>query len=166
MLLMLAVIQAEGSARADDDVQHTFSLTTNPVYLVYPVVEIAAEFRVGDSIGLTAIGAAGTANIAATWFVGWLAGEFRYYLVGSFIHGMQIGAHIQGTYIATNNVLGTGIGGTGAGLVAGPFLGYKIATNVGFTFDTQLGPLFLLGNHSSDVGDVAPLIRISVGWSF
>ncbi len=96
-----------------------------------------------------------------------LAGQFRYYLIGTFDHGFDLGAQVK-TLILTDGYI------TWGGLSITPMVGYKLATTVGFTFDAQLGPEFILGGPTASLVQVntAPavpiglLLNLNVGWSF
>ena len=96
-----------------------------------------------------------------------LAGQFRYYLIGTFDHGFDFGAQVK-TLILTDGYI------TWGGLSLTPMVGYKIATTVGFTFDAQLGPEFIVSGPTASLVQVntAPavpiglLLNLNVGWSF
>src|SRR5687768_4310361 len=72
-------------------VQHRFSLTMSPVHLALPVVELTGEFRLLDKLGVAAVAGAGNSSGI---FVGEAGAQIRYYLIGTFIHGMQVGGEI------------------------------------------------------------------------
>jgi hypothetical protein len=52
------------------------------------------------------------------------------------------------------------------GVRAGAFVGYKLATNIGFTLDAQLGDQYVY--TISEPGDSCwqPIMNLKVGWSF
>lgn len=115
-----------------------------------------------DSLGAPKV----TANV-------WEAGvQGRYYVVGDFRHGMQLGG--EALYIhASADREGTSAFVNGFSL--GGFVGYKVMADVGFTFDTQLGyQLIGLGAKASDGTTTASesqkegslLLNLNVGWSF
>ena len=162
-------------ATVSDDVQHRVSITVSPIHLILPIVEVTGEFRVADKVGVAGIAGAGTipqANSSPPLFGLELGGQFRYYVLGSFIHGLQLGAelllaHVRGSIGAAT--------GAGTGISISPFLGYKIASNVGFTFDAQLGPSFNVAGASASQGGqtasasnsgVGVLLNLNIGWSF
>src|SRR5262249_8674590 len=106
-----------------------------------------------------------------------LGGQFDYYLVGTFEHGMQLGA--QAEYAGVSGKVGDAnvtVFGTGGGFAVGPFVGYKLATKVGFTLDVQGGAQYAAVGASavSSTGQSAaarassilPLVNIHIGWSF
>lgn len=173
--------------RPSDDVQHRFSLTISPLHLILPVAELTGEYRLTDKIGIAAVLGAGAVTVesgsgsskSTDSFTVYEAGiSGRYYILGSFIHGMQLGAEVLYVHISGDGVGdSSSISGTGQGLAIGPFAGYKIATNIGFTFDAQLGyAYYLLGADAedSDTGETDSasasghglLLNLNVGWSF
>ena len=58
------------------------------------------------------------------------AAQVRVYVIGDFRHGMQLGGEVL--YLHLND---DRIAISGEGLAVGPFLGYKIMIDAGFTFD-------------------------------
>jgi hypothetical protein len=146
-----------------------FSLTISPVHLLLPVVELTGEARVHDRFGVALIGGAGrytdkNAGISASVYE--VGGQLRFYALGDFRHGMQIGGEVLYVHLSDPN-----ISATGSGLAAGPFLGYKVMTDAGFTFDTQLGfeHVFVRGESGgSTASDEANLVllNLNIGWSF
>ncbi|MEK6608476.1 MAG: hypothetical protein AABZ30_12520 [Myxococcota bacterium] len=180
---MLAVgLLGTGRAHADvpdepknpeeSDVQHTMSITISPIHLSLPVAEVTAEFRLADSIGVAAIGGFGSVGGFSAYEVG---GHFRWYPVGSFVHGMQLGAEVLYLGISDDDIGESGVSGSGNGFAVGPFIGYKIATNVGFTFDAQLGVEKVFARAEASSGSASataeaettiPLLNLNVGWSF
>ncbi|MBW2700056.1 MAG: hypothetical protein JRF33_04485 [Deltaproteobacteria bacterium] len=162
--------------------QHSFSITLSPFHLVLPMGELTGEYRVTDKIAVAAILGVGqvktkTVTVSGTredsFFAIDAGAQFRYYPVGNFIHGMQLGAEILFVYVNLNETDSTSASGTG--LAIGPFVGYKIATNIGFTFDAQLGFDYLaVQGTASDSGISVTesdsrfglLLNLNVGWSF
>jgi hypothetical protein len=172
-VVLSAVTAISPAARADDDeVDHGFSLTVSPLHLLAPMLEITGELRLADSIGVALIGGGGSVQIAETQFAVVEGGaQFRYYVFGTFDHGMQLGAEMMYVHVSGDDIANTGITGRGQGLAIGPFVGYKIATDVGFTFDAQLGAQGIVargeaGNQTADDSAVAVLLNLNVGWSF
>jgi len=173
------------------DVEHVASITFSPIHLVLPVVELTGELRLQHGLSVAAIAGVGSVTLeqrtmTSTGFVTtdkqrfsvWeLGGQFRWYPIGSFDHGMQLGveflyAHVSGTSVASPTT-----SGVGSGFAVGPFIGYKIATNIGFTFDAQLGVEWIGARATakdSATGDAnsttssafIPLVNLNVGWSF
>ncbi len=176
------VFAQEATAKIDDDVQHSYSITLSPFHLVLPMGELTGEYRVTDKIAVAAILGVGqvktkTVTVSGTiedsFFAIDAGAQFRYYPVGNFIHGMQLGAEILFVYVNLNETGSTSASGTG--LAIGPFVGYKIATDIGFTFDAQLGFEYMaVQSTASDSGisvtgsdsKFGLLLNLNVGWSF
>jgi len=149
-----------------ENVQHRVSMTLSPLLLILPIVQVTGEFRVSDKMGVAAVFGLGS---VLSFFTVQLGAQFRYYLLGSFIHGLDLGAQVLTLALFDN-------GGSLAagGISLAPFVGYKIATNIGFTFDAQIGPDFALVGASSSLtgqntdasGAIGLLLNLNVGWSF
>jgi hypothetical protein len=92
------------------------------------------------------------------WEVG---GQLRFYLLGSFSHGMIVGADVG--YVDVNGQP-EGAMEMLVGTRAGGFLGYKKTLKGGFTVEAQLGPVYVWGN--ADDSELQTLTRLNVGWSF
>jgi len=150
-----------------------FALTISPLHLVFPIVELTGELRVDDHVGVAVIGGVGkytdkNRDLSATVFEA--GAQFRYYAVGDFRHGMQLGAELLYLHLSTDQFTASG-----QGLAMGPFIGYKYTANVGFTFDAQLGAEYVgaratasNGSSSGSASNSAwiPLLNLNVGWSF
>jgi hypothetical protein len=184
VLLLPATAAAQaGSAPtgvAESDHPHrVVSLTFSPLHLVLPVFEVTAEARVMDKVGIAAVLGGGRVSeeatatgpaISAPIFEVGLQG--RYYLLGDFRHGLQLGA--EALYIRASDEVETA-SATVDGLSVGPFLGYKYTADIGFTFDGQVGyqRLGLSGRASDGVQTMTDeqaewslLLNLNVGWSF
>lgn len=166
-----------------DDVQHQWSVTLSPVHLILPVLEVAAEYRLQDKIGIGGLLGGGQIKVKdlvsdddITFLVLDAGGSFRYYVLGTFIHGMQLGTELSYTYVSTSDTYDD-ISAVAGGLSAAGFVGYKIATNVGFTFEIQGGAQYMIldaSAKSQSTGDKAkasdskagPLLNLQLGWSF
>ena len=90
----------------------------------------------------------------------------RVYVIGDFRHGMQLGGEVL--YLHLND---DRLSATGEGLAVGPFLGYKIMIDAGFTFDAQLGFEHVSaransGTSTANDKSIIPLLNLNVGWSF
>jgi len=149
--------------------RRVFSLTFSPIHLFLPVVELTGEARVHDNVGLALIGGVGrvtdkSVNLSASVYEA--GGQIRIYVIGDFRHGMQLGGELLYLHISDPNLQGTG-----AGVAVGPFLGYKVMSDAGFTFDTQLG-FEHLSVQASAQGETASgkdmivLLNLNIGWSF
>lgn len=103
----------------------------------------------------------------------------RYYLLGSFEHGLQAGGQTTYTHSSFG---GGGLSGANQGLRLGAFLGYKVASEGGFTFEAQGGAQYFLpltGDIEDQSGEegrgvvisgtqasLSPLVQVGLGWSF
>jgi hypothetical protein len=149
--------------------RRVLSLTISPIHLLLPVVELTAEARVHDKVGLALVGGAGkvtdrASNISADAYEA--GAQIRVYVLGDFRHGMQLGAEALYLHVSLRDVVASG-----EGLAIGPFIGYKVMVDAGFTFDTQVGfervALRATANGSSDSeSEYIPLINLNIGWSF
>lgn len=174
---------AEDPADPDEGLRNV-SLTFSPLHLFMPMLELTAEVRLARKFGVAALGGYGQITgerdpgdtrepLTATVYE--IGAQARYYVFGSFDHGMQLGAEVLYLHLDADT---TGsIVASGEGLAVGPFAGYKIATQFGFTFDGQLGIQYLAARaeaHDTDTNDSAeasdsvwiPLLNVNVGWSF
>jgi hypothetical protein len=159
---------------------HDVSLTFSPIHLLLPIFELTAEVRLVDSIGLAGIVGGGTVTVVDAFgedisFDAFeLGAHFRWYPIGDFDHGMQLGVELLYIFVS-GSVGSSGVTGTGSGLAVGPFIGYKITTSVGFTFDAQLGAQMAGiaaqatdGTTTEEASDtqVIPLLNLNIGWAF
>lgn len=152
-----------------------------PLRLIVPLVELTAEYRVLDKLGVSVTVGAGKRTIesggdeaSGTEIEG--GAQVRYYLIGDFDHGMELGVEVLEEYVKFDEPLPAGIVGVAAGgLTIGPFLGYKVVTGAGFTFEAQLGARYLVvepavqgvsGASFDDVDKWLPLLHLNIGWSF
>lgn len=150
--------------------RRVFSLTISPIHLLLPVVELTGEARVHDKVGVALIAGAGkytdpnVSGISATVYEA--GAQVRVYVIGDFRHGMQVGGELLYLHLNDDRVAISG-----EGLAVGPFLGYKIMIDAGFTFDAQLG-FEHISARAEGSGATAndrtfiPLLNLNVGWSF
>jgi hypothetical protein len=159
---------APQAARADD-AGHDVSLTFSPIHLFLPVVELTAEVRLPVDFSVAAIGGYGGHQGVTLWEAG---AQARYYLLGSFEHGMPIG--VEALYIGAGDSR-QGVRARATGLAVGPFIGYKFAADVGFTIDLAGGFQYVTLSASATDGSnraslsentIIPLINLNLGWSF
>ncbi|MCB9676278.1 MAG: hypothetical protein H6737_14240 [Alphaproteobacteria bacterium] len=160
-MTLLTLLTLSANAQDKEPYDHHVSLTTSPLQLILPIFEVTAEFRLADRIGLGAIGGIGASGGIP---VGTFGPTFRFYPVGSFDHGMQVGADLQLVAAATEF---DGVIYSAAGVSGGPFVGYKIAARFGLTFEGQLGVggSFVSGGGQTSVGPI-PILNLNLGWSF
>ena len=192
---------AEDAVSKTDD-SHMAAVTIAPIMLAIGLFEFTGEYKIADKMGVGVI--VGVGSIETETIVNGekdrtsqslyeLGAQFRYYLLGDFNHGLQVGvefAHVGASAAETDavtedgetvkvaakvDVAGTGVGG---------FIGYKIAADFGLTFELQAGvQQFSLdaegeGTASNDSGTtvtveakesgtaILPLVNIQLGWSF
>lgn len=153
-------------------------LSMSPLHLIGPVFEGMVEVRAHRNIGVAAIGGVGKFSGIPVWEVG---GQAVGYPVGHFDHGMQLGAEIL--YVGASADSTTGgktVSATATGLATGVFVGYKLATKVGFSFNVQGGVSYLTARGEAtsspsptQQGTVVaegrrwlPLLNLNAGWSF
>ncbi len=162
------------------DQESHLSLTISPIHLVLPLLELTGEYAITPQLGFALIGGFGSYEFDSTttgtlWEIG---GSLRYYALGDFEHGMQVGAEVShlGLSVDTNES-GLDLSASGAGTSLGGFLGYKFIAAIGFTIDIQVG--YEIGFISAEVsssdgtnpqGDEETtegvLLNLNAGWSF
>jgi len=158
------------------------SITFSPIHLLMPVVEVTAEFAINDKIGVAGILGYGSISAETATQTGIqkrrfrayeVGGHFNYYVIGSFDHGMQLGLEALYVKVVTDNNIE--ISGAANGLALGPYVGYKVITNVGFTFEANGGFQYVAmradatdGTNTASVSQkkVIPLLNLNIGWSF
>jgi hypothetical protein len=155
----------------------TATITFAPILLIAPVFELTAELRAGERVGIAVIGGAGSIKDRETdvkFSVYEAGGQLRYYVLGDFRRGLELG--LEALYLHVSGSKGTTTG-NGEGLAVGPFIGYKLGTDVGFVFEAQLGiqragiaaEAHDSASGTSDSGSTdrwLPLLNLNVGWSF
>ena len=162
-ITVLTIIAFSVAARAEDQApQHKVSITISPFHLFSPVLHVTGELRLANKIGAAAILGGGLVSEEdksyGTWEVG---GQFRYYLLGSFTHGLMLGADVGYLHVAGQHDFPMEYC---VGARAGIFVGYKITTKMGFTFEVQLGPQYV--RESANNAEWQTLENLKVGWSF
>ena len=135
------------------------SLTISPLYLFYPAALVTGEVRAGQKVGVAVLGAVGVHHQKTIWLTG---GQLRFYPIGTFDHGAQLGAEVLYDQSWSTH-----------GVAVGPFAGYKYTARVGLTLVAQLGvarqwrsedPNAFLGQPEPD--QWIPLVTLDAGWSF
>jgi len=169
----------EGGAKEKEvEEDRSVYISISPIHLIGPIVEVTGEARLHRHIGVALIGGYGALKVDGVkerfkvWEVG---GQFVGYPVGHFDHGMQLGLEVLYAGVSTNDNAKVTVA-TATGLATGPFIGYKLATKVGFSFNVQGGVqyVFARADASSSNGTTAsaeqksviPLVNANVGWSF
>jgi hypothetical protein len=159
------------------------SLTLSPLHLFLPVVELQAEVRLGDIAGVSAIFGYGSISLeddvgdafrASALEAG---GQVTFYPLEPF-ESFQLGLETIFLRLDADDETrsGTTITGFGEGLAIGPFIGYKLITEGGFTFFVQGGVEYVAIRAEAETsrGDVGededslwiPLLNLNLGWSF
>lgn len=184
VVLLPAVALGQDAKVAKPAPKRNFSLTISPLHLFMPMLELTGEYRVSNRFGAAAVlgvGAPmfnyhddyGVPQSTRTLFLeGGL--QARYYVLGSFRHGMQVGLEAMVGHLSVDDA-SANVTGTGTAVAIGPFVGYKITTKNGFTFDSQLGfqRAFISAEASEDgessqgsMSATGPLLNLNIGWSF
>ena len=162
-------------AEHEPDDGHRFYLSISPIHLLAPIVEVTAELRLSDKLGLAAVAGAGRLPLeedgeedsVSAFEVG---SQLIAYPIGDFNHGLQVGGEIMYLHLASDGETET-LSGSAQGLAVGPFVGYKLATDVGFSFNVQAGAQYVAARGEDDEGEsygsaVVPLVNANLGWSF
>jgi len=124
------------------------SVTVSPIHLFLPVVELTTELRVHDKFSIAAVFGVGKLDVDTFSFtqgrstesfsVFEIGTQVRAYPIGNFNHGMQVGAELLYVHVGYDTDVDT-IDLKGEGIAVSPFLGYKVTSDGGFTFDVQGG---------------------------
>ncbi len=151
---------------------HSVALTFAPFQTIVGVAQVSVEGRLARKFGLAGIVGGGSYynpfvlyNIDGRIPVFTAGVSPRYYLVGDFDHGMQLGAQVM-TAVAWAS------GATGVGVAGGPYIGYKFTAPIGFTLEVQGGAQYGYASASASASRTAtasgvlPLANINLGWAF
>ena len=179
-ILVTTILATSSVARAEGDADKHISIMWAPIRLAIPVFEVTGEYAINQKLGVSVELGGGQRSVSlnadtakGTEIEG--GAQVRYYAIGSFRHGMEVGAEFLEEYVKFSEPLpGNIVGVAAGGATVGPFIGYKIATRVGFTFEAQLGARYLvvepgITGQSSCVPAFdkwAPLLHLNIGWSF
>jgi len=137
-------------------------MTISPLHLLNPELHATGELRLAPRMSTAAsLGVGRIAEERQTYRIWEVGGQLRFYLLGSFSHGMIVGADVG--YVDVNGQP-EGAMEMLVGTRAGGFLGYKKTLKGGFTVEAQLGPVYVWGN--ADDSEWQTLTRLNVGWSF
>jgi hypothetical protein len=165
------------------------AITLAPGNLVLGTLKVNGEFRLRDRLGLqVSLGAGKLGEVS----VGEAGGQIRWYALGNFDHGLQLGLEVmyldfQAPFDDLDKYgvpveLEADISAT----ATGPFLGYKVAFDGGFTLEAQLGLQYYAVEVAANVdlseldekldgvsarlakegSLVLPLANLNLGWSF
>ena len=173
-LLLAVMLLAGGALRAQSvDESHATSITISPFHLTTPIVEITVERRVAPSAGMAGILGVGSYEGYTVFELG---ASYRYYLIGDFDHGMQVGGELL--YVnASGDTPDNTLSDVSNGLGLSPFIGYKYAAGFGLTVELQGGVTLLVAGRkishnpsgqsaSGEGAAIGPLVNINFGWSF
>ena len=159
------------------------SLTFSPLHVLSPIFELQVEARVVPHFGAALIGGVGTMKSTST-VAGVPAQRFSVYELGAQLVGyplqpfesLQLGAELLWIKVSTENYNGRQITADAGGVAIGPFVGYKLVTEAGFTFFAQGGfeYVVLKADAADSSGNTAraeqstfiPLLNLNLGWSF
>ncbi|HPH65554.1 MAG TPA: hypothetical protein PLF40_07415 [Kofleriaceae bacterium] len=143
------------------------SLTISPAHLSLPVVELTGEYRVIPKLGIALVLGGGkiTDNVLSAT-VAEVGASARYYVLGSFRTGLQIGGEVDYVHVSGDN-----IDVKGAGLAMGAFVGGKWISSFGLTLEGQIGPQLQTASASSSSSSsseskVGLLLNLNIGYSF
>ena len=156
LLALFSIAHAGGHGRMPppfwEDDAHTITLSISPLYLMVPMIELTAEFRVEDTRSWTVFGGVGRWGSDPIYDVG---GQVREYVLGDFDDGINLGAEVM-----YSNVNWTGK--YDKNVAFGPFVGGKISISL-FTVELQGGGHVVIDRDSIQL---APLINFTTGISF
>jgi hypothetical protein len=175
-------LREEGAAERESPSQRV-SITFSPLHLIAPIFELEAELMVVPHFGVGVIG--GIGSIEADSGDPEIGKErFKAYELGLQVTGyplkdfesLQLGAELLWVNVSSENIDGQDIQGEGSGIAVGPFIGYKLMTDVGFTLFVQGGAQLMTvtaeatdaeGNtDTADDSEVILLLNANIGWSF
>jgi hypothetical protein len=151
-----------------------------PLRLIVPLVEVTAEYRVRDHLGVSVTLGAGKRTVEATGteisgteIEGGL--QVRYYILRPF-SGLQVGAEVLDEYVRFKEPLPMNVAAVAAGgVTVGPFVGWKLLSGSGFSFEAQLGARYVVvdppvtgmaGGAPPIDSRWLPLLHLNAGWSF
>jgi hypothetical protein len=160
--------------------QQQFSVMFSPLSLALMFGDFSGEYRLGDKLGIAAHVGGGAmflrksdpendkdTKIYGAWKTG---ASLRYYIAGTFTHGMQLGVK---TYYLNLRGNADNEPFSQHEISVGPFLGYKFASQSGFTLEFQVGPKYveIWGDTPRALPPISwngfsPDASIKLGWSF
>lgn len=168
----LAAAESADAPAASRTDEPSVAITTSPLLLIVPMAELTAEFRVAHRIGVAAIAGIGSfRDMDTNTRISLLEGgaSARYYALGSFRSGLQLGAEAVYIHAATD---ATTVEVRAAGLALSPFIGGKWTHSSGFTLEGQLGASYMAAHAKAETGEMAersaigPMLNLQVGYSF
>ncbi|MFT4976662.1 MAG: hypothetical protein ACI8S6_002567 [Myxococcota bacterium] len=166
--LLLFPLSALAAEKTVDDFK--VAVTASPIHLTIPLLEVTGEVKLAPKISAALIAGYGIPD--GTDSVIELGAQGRYYVLGDFRSGLQLGAEAIYLRVSASD---SGVTATGSGATFGPFVGGKWTADIGFTVDGQVGVQWSGISASATDGettasasesDMSPLININLGWSF
>jgi hypothetical protein len=149
-IVLFGLLAVSNTAHASDrEPTRAFSLTHAPTKLLISSVMINGEMRLGRKHGLAATAMVGTPKnmLSST-----LGGSYRFYPIGDFDRGMQLGCAFAWS---SNNELQNLLGPS----FVSAFIGGKFTLDPGLTIEFQVSPSFYDNEIDLNGG-------FGIGWSF
>ena len=152
------------------------AVTLSPLHVLVGVAEVAFEGRLARKFGLGGI--LGGGSLGPPPWAPQTSGRTpileiglspRYYVIGTFDHGMQIGA--EGMVIAAWASSGS-TSATAIGVGVAPYIGYKFTAPIGFVVEVQAGGGYTFAVAQASSGSTAAaqgayfLLNLNAGWAF
>lgn len=157
------------------------SLYLSPGHLLLATLEVTAEIAAGDLVGIGLIAGIGAPTVKDGWGseigarVYEAGGQVLFYPFERF-ENVHFGAELLYLHVEAHDINDTSIRGVGAGLAIGPFFGYKLLTESGFSLVVQSGVQHLsLQAETADAtsaeeinsdSKLIALLNLGIGWSF
>lgn len=164
-LLAFSFVSAQAQSK------HSKSITISPLLLIFPVLEVTGEFSMSDKTSVAGI--VGFGKIFDVTLLE-LGGQYNYYVLGNFQHGMQLGGEaLYANLSASDN--NSDAEASGNVISVGPYIGYKYAADFGLTVNIQGGWTFgagtvkvtgSQGSGGQSISATGPLLNLNAGWSF
>ena len=163
---------------AEAPTRRPWSIMVAPLFLLAPIGELTAEVSLSRRFAVAAMAGAGRVAVRSpsltTHLTTYNAGaQLQYYALGDFRHGMQIGLQVLYDHYDSPFAHQFLVDGNAAQL--GPFMGYKLVLDLGFTIEIQIGyQKTWIWQHTSDdpaglvtrIDDSGLLLNLNTGWSF
>jgi hypothetical protein len=182
-LLAATALLATGTALAGPKAHpdHKAAISISPIHLVFPVVEIQAEFYISSQLSASVIGGYGSITAEATSIGQTTEYKFSVFELGAQLRGYLYGTSHEGAFAAFE-VLYVGIDGEtgnvtgqGDGTSLGALLGYKWVWDAGFLIDLAAGVQRAEVTATASDGSqsateteaqIGPALNFNLGWAF
>jgi hypothetical protein len=159
------------------------SLTISPLHLISPILELEVEVSPTPHLGLGAIGGFGSikaeSNDPQLDDTRFSAYELGLQVIGYPLQdfsSLQLGGELLWVKVSTEKIGDTDVKANAGGVAVGPFIGYKLITDAGFTLFVQGGFQYMAvkAEATNSLGESAdeeqktfiPLLNFNLGWSF